>query len=79
MSIHEVQWVKTYHTIGTVFVEAEDGDEAEDIVREKIGGLEGCSMQYDPSKDHVSDFGDDIDEGLFRKSGQELLTRKGGK
>ena len=75
MSIHEGQWAKTYYAIGTVFVEAEDGDEAEDIVREKIGSLEG-SMQYDPNEDHVSDFGDDIDEELFRKRGEELLTKE---
>ena len=49
---HEVHWSKTYYNSGTEIVEAETRDEAESIVREKIGGLEG-SMQYDPNEDYV--------------------------
>ena len=49
---HEVHWSKTYYASGTEIVEAEDGHEAENIVREKLGDLEG-SMQYDPNEDYV--------------------------
>ena len=55
MRKYEVSWSKTYYVSGTEIVEAEDGDEAEAIVREKIGSLEG-SMQYDPNEDYVEAF-----------------------
>ena len=49
---HEVQWSKTYYASGTEIVEAETGSEAESIVREKLGDLEG-SMQWNPDEDEV--------------------------
>ncbi len=55
MRKYEVSWSKTYYNSGTEIVEAESTEEAETIVREKIGSLEG-SMQYDPNEDYVEAF-----------------------
>ncbi len=52
MRKYEVSWSKTYYVSGTEIVEAEDGDEAETIVREKIADLEG-SLQWNPDEDYV--------------------------
>jgi len=55
--IFRVDWSKTYYASGVEEVEAETDEEAEEIVRAKIGDLEG-SMQYDPNEDYVESAGE---------------------
>ena len=52
MSKYEVTWSKTYYASGSVEVAASSSEDAEDIVRERMGDYEG-SMQYDADKDFV--------------------------
>lgn len=47
-----VEWSKTYYASGSVAVDASSSEDAEDVVRERMGDYEG-SMQYDADKDFV--------------------------
>ena len=47
-----VEWSKTYYASGAVAVDASSSEDAEDVVRERMGDYEG-SMQYDADKDFV--------------------------
>ena len=59
MSKYEVTWSKTYYASGSVEIEADSNEEAEDIVRERMGDYEG-SMQYDADKDFVESYEQDV-------------------
>ena len=48
-----VEWGKTYYACGEVNVEADSSEEAEALVRERMGDYEG-HMEYEPDKDFVS-------------------------
>ena len=48
-----VGWGKTYYACGEVNVEANSSEEAEALVRERMGDYEG-HMEYEPDKDFVS-------------------------
>ena len=52
MRQYSVDWAKTYVASGTVIVAAFNKEDAEQMVLEKIGDLQG-SMQYDPNEDYV--------------------------
>ncbi len=52
MPKYEVLWVKRYYATGTVEVEAPNGDDAYDMVMDKIGDYTG-SMQYEADGDDV--------------------------
>jgi len=52
MSTYTVTWSKTYYTSGSVEIEADSSEDAEWIVRDRMGDYEG-SMQYDADKDFV--------------------------
>ena len=52
MSIYVVNWNKTYYASGSVEIEADSSEDAEDVVRDRMGDYEG-SMQYDADKDFV--------------------------
>ena len=47
-----VYWSKRYYASSTVEVEANNKEEAEKFVEERMGDYEG-SMQYDPDADKV--------------------------
>ncbi len=49
---YKVHWTKTYYRSGVEEVKASSAKEAEDIVDNIIGNLEG-SMQYDPDKNTI--------------------------
>ena len=55
MSKYEVTWSKTYYASGSVEIEANSSEDAEDIVRGRMGDYEG-SMQYDADKDFVESY-----------------------
>ena len=50
MKKYKVEWSKTYYTRGTETVEAESEFAAEDMVRNRMGDLEG-SLQWNPDED----------------------------
>jgi len=52
---YAVSWSKTYYASGEKIIEAKGEEEAQEMVREIIGNLEG-SMQYDPNEDYVEAF-----------------------
>ena len=52
MPKYEVLWVKRYYATGTVEVEAPNGDDAHDMVMDKMGDYTG-SMQYEADGDEV--------------------------
>ena len=52
MPKYTVSWGKTYYASGLVEIEANSSEDAENIVRDRMGDCEG-SMQYDPDKDCV--------------------------
>ena len=52
MPKYTVTWNKTYHASGSVEVEADSSENAEEIVRDRIGDYEG-HMEYDADKDFV--------------------------
>ena len=52
MPKYEVLWVKRYYATGTGEVEAPNGDDAHDMVMDKIGDYTG-SMQYEADGDEV--------------------------
>jgi len=52
MPKYYVSWSKTYYTSGSVEIEADSSEDAEWIVRDRMGDYEG-SMQYDADKDFV--------------------------
>ena len=47
-----VEWSKAYYTSGDEFIKASSAEEAEEILLDKIGDLEG-SLQYNPADDYV--------------------------
>ena len=55
MATYEVTWSKTYYASGSVEIEADSNEEAEELVRERMGDYEG-SMQYDADKDFVESY-----------------------
>jgi hypothetical protein len=55
MPNYVVTWNKTYHASGFVEVEADSSENAEEIVRDRIGDYEG-HMEYDPDKDFVESY-----------------------
>ena len=59
MPKYTVDWSKTYYASGSVEIEADSNEEAEDIVRERMGDYEG-SMQYDADKDFVESYEQDV-------------------
>ena len=52
MPKYTVSWGKTYYASGLVEIEANSSEDAEDIVRDRMGDYEG-SMQYDADKDYA--------------------------
>ena len=52
MPKYTVTWSKTYYASGSVEVDASNSQDAEDVVRDRMGDYEG-SMQYDADKDFV--------------------------
>ena len=52
MPKYAVTWSKTYYASGSVEIDANSNEEAEQIVRERMGDYEGSS-QYDPDRDFV--------------------------
>ena len=52
MPKYEVTWSKTYYASGSVEIEANSSEDAEELVRERMGDYEG-SMQYDADRDFV--------------------------
>jgi hypothetical protein len=55
MATYEVTWSKTYYASGSVAIEADSSEDAENIVRGRMGDYEG-SMQYDADKDFVESY-----------------------
>jgi len=59
MAKYEVQWSKRYYSSGKVEIEANNKEEAEEIVGERIGDFEG-SMQYDADGDDIYILGENL-------------------
>jgi len=55
MAKYEVTWNKTYYASGYVEVEADSNEEAEELVRDRMGDYEG-HMEYDADKDFVESY-----------------------
>jgi len=55
MPKYTVTWSKTYYASGSVEIEANSNEEAETIVRGRMGDYQG-SMQYDADKDFVESY-----------------------
>ena len=52
MPKYDVEWNKTYYASGSVEIEANSSEDAEELVRDKMGDYEG-HMEYDPDADEV--------------------------
>ena len=52
MPKYYVEWNKTYYASGSVEIEANSSEDAEELVRNKMGDYEG-HMEYDADKDFV--------------------------
>ena len=52
MAKYKVDWSKTYHASGQVYVEADSIEEAEDYVYDNMGDYTG-NTQYDPNEDYA--------------------------
>mgnify|MGYP001238241701 CR=1 FL=1 len=50
MPKYDVEWNKTYYASGSVEIEANSSEDAELLVRDKMGDYEG-HMEYDADKD----------------------------
>ena len=55
MNRYLVTWSKTYYAHGEEVVTAKSEVDAQEIIEDKIGDLEG-SMQYDPNENYVEAF-----------------------
>jgi hypothetical protein len=55
MKRYEVCWSKSYIASGTTNIMAESEEEAEELMDDMIGGLEG-SMQYQPEGNSIEVF-----------------------
>ena len=55
MTKYLVDWNKAYHASGSVEVEANSNEEAEEIVRERMGDYEG-HMEHDADRDFVESY-----------------------
>ena len=59
MPKYTVTWSKTYYASGSVEIEADSSKDAEAVVQEDIGDYEG-HMEYDPDKDFIESYEQDV-------------------